>query len=538
MDPAGPARAPLRGLPLVEQTVPALLARQADRHGDREFVRACGAGRSYAQMRDAAASVALLLTQHGVQRHDRVAMLCGNRLELIELILGCAWAGALAVPINVALRGAQLEHVLANCAPRILVVEAGQAHALELVELPPGIERVWWVGDPPGAPGRYGAVPLPAFRAVDTGAAAAGAADPGDTFVILYTSGTTGRAKGVCCPHAQMYWWGVINSEVLSISEHDVLFTTLPLFHTNAINSLFQCLVAGATYVIEPRFSASRHWELARDHGATVTYLLGAMVGMLMAQPARLQDRAHRVRVALAPATPASMHQPFRERFGVLLVDGYGSTETSHIIGRPGDEQRPGYLGRAVEEFDVAVVDEHDAAVPDGVPGELVVRAHHPFMLASGYEGMAEVTLAAWRNLWFHTGDRVVREPGGWIQFLDRRADMIRRRGENISSFEVEEALLTHRGVEAAAVFGVPSDLAEDEVMAVIVPAAGTGVQPHELVAWCEPRIAYFAIPRYIEFADELPLTENGKVRKEALRARGVTDGTWDRERAGVRVRR
>jgi crotonobetaine/carnitine-CoA ligase len=356
--------------------------------------------------------------------------------------------------------------------------------------------------------------------------------------VILYTSGTTGPAKGVRCPHAQLYWWGIINSEVLGIGPGDVLFTSLPLFHTNAINSLFQALVAGATYAIEPRFSASRYWDQAREHGATVTYLLGAMIAMLQAQPSSDADRGHQVRVALAPATPAPLHEPFRERFGIALIDGYGSTETSHIIGRAEDPQRPGLLGRPVDEFDVRVFDEHDAEVPAGTPGELVVRSRHPFSLAGGYHGMPDATVAAWRNLWFHTGDQVVCDGDGWFRFMDRHKDTIRRRGENISSVEVERTLLEHPDVGAVAVYPVPSELAEDEVMAAIVPAPGASPDPVALMAHCEPRLAYFAIPRYIDLVDSLPLTENGKVRKQDLRERGVTPTTWDRERAGYRLRR
>jgi crotonobetaine/carnitine-CoA ligase len=476
-----------------------------------------------------------MLREAGIAPGDRVGMLCGNRIELLELILGCAWAGAIAVPINTALRGTQLAHVLSNSGARLLVVEPAHAAALRDVEPPGTLECVWWLdGLPEESLDRYRVVPMPAGGELSPPAPAG----PGDTFVILYTSGTTGAAKGVCCPHAQLYWWGVINSEVLGISEADVLFTSLPLFHTNAINSLFQCLVAGATYAIETRFSATRYWSLARTHGATVTYLLGAMVGMLHAQPPSAEDRAHQVRIALAPATPAPMHEPFRQRFGVWLVDGYGSTETSHIIGRPEDEQRPGYLGRAVDEFDVRVVDGYDAEVPDGTGGELVVRSRHPFSLASGYHGAPEATVAAWRNLWFHTGDRVARDSDGWFRFLDRHKDAIRRRGENISSIAVEEVLLGHPGVAAAAVFGVPSELAEDEVMATVVPQPGATIEPVALIAHCEPRLAYFAIPRYLDLVDSLPLTENGKVRKQELRERGVTARTWDRERAGYRLRR
>jgi crotonobetaine/carnitine-CoA ligase len=528
--------APLRGLPPAQQTAPALLTRQAERFGDRPFVRAPGGvTRTYGEMRDAAARAAATLRDAGVTAGDRVAILCPNRIELLDVILGCAWSGAAAVPINTALRGAQLAHVLANSEARLFVIDPAIAGALEHVERPPRLEHVRVLDSASSElPERWaGARLAPACDELP-----AGTVDPGDTMVILYTSGTTGAAKGVRCPHAQLYWWGVINSEVLSLSADDVLFTSLPLFHTNAINSFFQALVAGATYAIEPRFSASRYWSMARDHGATVTYLLGAMIGMLQAQSESPADREHTVRLALAPATPAPLHKPFRARFGVALVDGYGSTETSHIIGRPDDEQRPGFLGRAVNDFEVNVVDEHDLAVAAGVPGELVVRGRHPFSLATGYHAMPEATVAAWRNLWFHTGDQVVRDEDGWFRFLDRRQDTIRRRGENVSSVEVERVLLEHPGVDAAAVFPVASELAEDEVMAAIVPARGAQLLPAELMAHCEPRLAYFAIPRYVELVSTLPLTENGKVTKRPLRERGVTAATWDRERAGYRLRR
>ena len=463
-------------------------------------------------------------------------MLCGNRIELLDLILGCAWGGMTAVPINTALRGAQLTHALRYSDARLLVLEPGQAGALESVPPPPLLESVWSLNElpdeiPDGYPFKLAPVP-------DQHEVPAAATGPGDIVVILYTSGTTGGAKGVLCPHAQLYWWGIINSEVLSIGPDDVLFTSLPLFHTNAINCLFQALVAGATYALERRFSASRYWARAADHGATVTYLLGAMIGMLQAQPESAADRAHGVRVALAPATPAPLHRPFRERFGVELIDGYGSTETSHIIGRPEDEQRPGFLGRAIDDFDVRVVDEHDEEVNPGTPGELVVRSRHPFSLASGYHSMPGATVDAWRNLWFHTGDRVVCGHDGWYRFLDRRKDTIRRRGENISSVEVERTLLEHPAVRAVAVYPVPSELAEDEVMAAVVTSPDIHLEPIELIEHCEPRLAHFAIPRYVEFVDSLPLTENGKVRKQALRERGVTPSTWDRDLSGYRLRR
>jgi carnitine-CoA ligase len=259
---------------------------------------------------------------------------------------------------------------------------------------------------------------------------------------------------------------------------------------------------------------------------------------MLSSRPPDAADRAHRARVALAPATPAALFDAFRERFGVQLVEGYGSTETNCAIGAPWTAQRGGYMGPVRDGFDARVVDEWDGEVPDGSSGELVLRNSQPFSFATGYFEMPEKTVEAWRNLWFHTGDRVVREADGWFRFIDRTKDAIRRRGENISSFEVEQVLLLHPAVAAAAVFPVPSELAEDEVAAAVVLEQGASLDLRDLVEHCAPLLAYFAVPRYIELVDELPLTENGKVRKAVLRERGITAAMWDREAAGVVVRR
>jgi crotonobetaine/carnitine-CoA ligase len=219
------------------------------------------------------------------------------------------------------------------------------------------------------------------------------------------------------------------------------------------------------------------------------------------------------------------------------VVDGYGSTETNLVIGATAKHRKPGYMGPVFRGFQVRVVDEADNEVPDGDPGELVVRAAEPFAFATGYFNMPEKTVEAWRNLWFYTGDRVVREPDGYLKFLDRLKDAIRRRGENISSYDVEQVLLTHPQIANAAVFPVRSELAEDEVMAAIVRQPGSDVTELELIGHCEPRLAYFAIPRFIEFVDELPMTENGKVQKFKLRERGVTTRAWDREAARLTVR-
>jgi carnitine-CoA ligase len=522
--------------PPPERTVPQMLQHQAERHGQRRLVSIGGMTLTYAQASETAAGYAATLATAGIKPGDRVAIMCGNRAELLLTILGCGWLGAIAVPINVASRGAQLEHILSNCGARLMVIErelAPVVRPLDRGRFP--LETLWLVGE--GTAGTIEGLRCLPFPTPQKGLPPH-PVEPGDTFAILYTSGTTGLSKGVCCPHAQYFWWAVYTGDLIGVRDGDVLMTTLPMFHTNALNAFFQALLNGATLVVEPRFSASGFMPALARHDATVTYVLGAMVPMLLAQPPSDADRAHKVRIALAPAVPAQFHAEFTERFGFGLLDGYGSTETNCIMGAPLAEQRPGLMGRLLDGFSARVVDAQDNELLDGEAGELILRADEPFAFATGYFGMPEKTVEAWRNLWFHTGDRVVRESDGFFRFIDRMKDAIRRRGENISSYEVEQVLVSHPQVENAAVFPVHSELAEDEVMAAVVLRQGEKLSHEALLDYCQPRMPYFAVPRYLEYLDALPVTENGKVTKYKLRERGITAATWDREKAGYKVTR
>ena len=474
-----------------------------------------------AEALERAAARAGTLAAAGIGRGDRVAILSENRLELIELWLGCAWLGAVLVPINTALRGPQLSHVLGDSGAKLLVIEPQLVDHLEYVDGAP--EERWLLDETYPPPGK------PAPRA-DVG--------PGDPTIILYTSGTTGPSKGVLCPHAQWYWWAVETGDMLSVTEEDVLYTNLPLFHTNAVNTFVQALVHGATFAIGPRFSASQFWRRLVEAEATVTYLLGTMVHILAKRDPDPDEHRHQVRVALAPATPAALHEPFESRFGIRLVDGWGSTETNFVLSCVHEGAPPGSMGGITPGFDARVVDGDDEEVPRGAPGELVVRSDEPFAFALGYHNLPEKTVEAWRNLWFHTGDRVVRDEDGWFWFLDRIKDSIRRRGENISSYEVETVLTAHPQIAAAAVVPVPAEVGDDDVLACVVLREGGELRAEELMEFCEPRLAYFAIPRYVDFVEELPLTSNGKVEKYKLRERGVTESAWDREQAGYVLRR
>jgi len=520
----------LAAFPASERTLPAMLHAQARRYGDCALFAAGDAGFSFEQAPEIAARFAGTLAAAGIHPGDRVALMCGNRAEFMESFLGCAWLGAIAVPINVASRGPQLEHFLRNSGARLLIIETERLDALAHIDFNGlAIDRIWSIGHSAAV-----AINRLAVESVPPRAQAMppAALDPSQTLAILYTSGTTGPSKGVCCPHAQYFWWGLNGIRNLEISECDVLSTTLPLFHTNALGTFHQALLSGSMLIAEPRFSASRFWQRLRECRATVTYVLGAMVPILLSKEPSPEERNHVVRCALAPGVPANLHRAFQERTGIVLLDGYGSTETNFVIGGTAAEQRPGTMGTVREGFRARVIDRDGSEARPGMTGELVVYANEKLAFATGYFAMPDKTAEAFRGGWFHTGDRVVREDDGYLRFVDRLKDAIRRRGENISSFEVEQVLLSHPDVSNAAVFPVPSELAEDEVMAAIVRRPGSALSESALSEFCGLRLANFALPRFIEFVDALPTTESGKVQKYKLRDRGVTAKTWDRQTA------
>jgi crotonobetaine/carnitine-CoA ligase len=475
------------------------------------------------ELRDRAHALGGLLLESGIRAGDRVAVMSENRSEFVEMWFACAVIGAVMVPINAGSRGVQLNYVLNDCDPRAIVLADDLWAVLEDSGGPPaGVHHVWRVKAHSFELGESLPSGLPGRRCKHSIA-------PRDTAVLLYTSGTTGPSKGVLSPHSQIYWYAANTASALGVTADDVLYTCLPLFHMNALNTIAQGLISGARVVIGPKFSASRFWSRVIEADATVTYLLGTLVSILASAAPSDADKDHRIRIALAPATPESLWNVFSERFGIQLVEGHGMTETNLVIGPRDGEQRPGWMGRVMPGFEARVVDDLERDVPAGESGQMFLRTSVDGAFANGYWGKPVETEAAWREGWFRTGDRVIRDDDGYFKFLDRIKDVIRRRGENISAWEVEQVIEAHEAVASAAVVPVPSELGEDEVMAFIVLRPGVALDPVEITAYCEPRMAPFAVPRYVEFLDALPLTPTGRVQKYALRERGVGTATWDR---------
>jgi crotonobetaine/carnitine-CoA ligase len=379
-------------------------------------------------------------------------------------------------------------------------------------------------------------VALSAWREAQTWSGPLPAAS--DTACIMYTSGTTGPAKGVLMPHAHCFLFGLGTIDNFKLTSEDRFYICLPLFHANGLfMQLGATLIAGAGAALRERFSASAWIADIRRFEATASNLLGAVTAFILAQPPAADDRDHRLRVVgAAPDAPAH-DTALRERFGIAdVVPLYGMTEVNIPLYGELGHPRPGTCGKVYARyFEVEVRDpETDQALPPGRVGEIMVRPKASFGFTTGYHGMPDKTVEAWRNLWFHTGDAAVMEDDGYITFVDRMKDCIRRRGENISSFEVEAAIERLAGVTEVAAYAVPADIegGEDEIMLAVVPAPGAEVTAAEVAAQAEKELPRYAQPRFIEILPELPKTPTGKVQKAKLRGRGVAETTWDRARS------
>ncbi len=494
------------------------------------------------QLLDAGKKVARSFLDAGLARGDRIVILSGNRCEFSEVWIACALVGIVLIPVNTASKGIQLAYYLNNSRASMIVADAAamanveNAYAADEHKLK-YVKQIWCLDVLPSKI-NVGAVSVSQFPANDKPIDAIERSAASDMGVVMYTSGTSGPSKGVMCSHAQLYFYGKVTMNSLGVTSDDVLFTCMPMFHINAFNTFYQALISGAKYHVSKKFSVTNFYGDLIAAKATVTYVLGAMVPMLLSRKIDASESAHSVRIALAPGVPAQYHKEFESRTHILIVDGYGSTETNCTISSVIPNLKPGWMGKVIDGFEAKVVDEADNEVPRGTAGELLLRNKEPFSFSLGYFEMPDKTIEAWRNLWFHSGDRVTQDEDGYFRFIDRIKDSIRRRGENISSFEVEQVITSLPGIENVAVYAVPSELAEDEVMCTILMREGDTLDPLDVIKWCETRISYYSIPRFIRFAKELPRTENGKVQKFKLREMGVVEGTWDLTKSGYKVKR
>lgn len=526
-------------------TIPAVLEHQASVRGDAPFLQWTDACEplTFSQVNRCTNQLARGLASAGVRRGDKVVILMPNSIEFVLAWFAINKLGAVQVPLNTAYMGSFLEHQVNVCDAATVVVS--MRHAENLLRSLPKLDKVKRLvfvadgGAPYELPELAGELSTHRFEALfeadDTNLGIH--VEPSEIGAVLFTSGTTGLSKGVLMPHAHFYLFSELMAQLVQLKPDDVYATWFPLFHGNAqFCTLAPCLIAGARCVLWEKFSASQWSERLARSGATIVNSIGATMDFLLAQPPTAWDREHRLRVLFASPSPSQATlAAFKKRFGeVEFRMTFGQTEANMPIMTPPGVKVPEYAcGVAVDQwFELRLVDpETDIEVPEGAVGEMVVRPRHPWTINAGYINMPQQTLSAWRNLWFHTGDGLRRDRDGWYYFVDRIKDSIRRRGENISSFEVEAPIAEHPAVKAVAVIPVPADggaASEDEVKACIVLKQGADATYEELLEWCKSRIPTFAVPRYIEIMSELPMTPTERIQKNKLKAAGINPQTWD----------
>jgi crotonobetaine/carnitine-CoA ligase len=528
----------MRRVPTREEAVLRyVLERRAAEHRERPFLRLPdGSKVSYGEFRDSVERLAAGLASIGVKQGDTVAVWLPNTIDIVRVWFAINWLGAIYVPINTAYRGNLLSHVLINAGASILICSNSLIERLHAIDRG-SVRTIVVLGQSNSPVDGTEQVALSALAACTQPLPdLPRPIEPWDPQSIVYTSGTTGRSKGVLSSYAHM--WHMSGSVAYPmLDETDSLLCFLPFFHIGGTLPVSAMLNRGGSVGLGGDFSTQSFWPAVSATQATYTILLGVMSSFLSKLPPSAQDRDHTLKkVTMIPLPNDS--KEFAERFGVDVWTLFNMTELNTPIVSERNPEVTGSCGKARAGNEIRIVDEHDRDVPSGAIGELIIRSDAPWALNSGYFRNPEATVEAWRNGWFHTGDAFRVDNEGNFFFIDRIKDAIRRRGENISSFEVEAEILAYAGVRECAVVAVPSEMSEDDVLAIVAPSPGTELDPAQLLDFLRPRLAHFMLPRYVRIVPELPRTPTQKIEKYRLRQEGLTADTWDRERAGIRIKR
>ncbi|MFF7058111.1 AMP-binding protein [Achromobacter spanius] len=506
-------------------TIGSAVRSAAERFGDRTAVTFLGSGTTlaYSELHRRSNSIARGLAAAGICSGMHVALFLDNSSEQLLAYAALGKLGAVAVPLNTAARGAMLRYYLEQSDAEAIIVLADYLPAIS--ETIGDLSQIKVVLQIPGA--LEAPVQKVGQAHVENFADLYGFPDSDlqstvtykDLALLMYTSGTTGPSKANMFSHAHMLWYALEQVQYHKITSTDVVYVTLPLFHANGLlSSTLGSVLAGAHAVVAPRFSASRFWVDIAEHGATLTGLLGSMSNILLKRPRTADDAKNSLRaVVMIPAGEAA--KEFSERFATTIYSGYGLTDYSLATAFNDDDppHKLGTSGRPRENIEIRIVDDDDFDLPRGQPGEILLRAKTPWRTACGYYKMPEATLEALRNGWFHTGDLGYLDQDGYLNFFGRKKDSIRRRGENISSYEVELVVRKLPEVADVAVFGVPSMISDEEVAACVVLREGAALSEDGLATFCLANMPYFMVPRYIRFAAELPRNMSEKVVKSLL---------------------
>jgi len=525
-----------------DDTVTAALDRAVAEFGERIFLDFDGQLYTYREIDRLSTKLAYGLRGQGIAPGDTVASILDNCVEAVLVWLAANKLGAIAVPVNTAYKGAFLRHQVADSGARLIVAEPDYVERIQAIagELPE-MKAIFHKDGEPAAAGALPVSPLDMLFADDE-TPVGHVNQPGDLAILIYTSGTTGPSKG--CMISHNYFCN--NARQILTRENrtrdTVNWTPLPLFHMNALaGSIVSSMMVGARVAVSRRFSTSRFWPEIERSGATVVNLLGSLIAFIADAPdneysKRCFGQLHAVRSS--PFSP-ELQQKWKDRFGVTFAgsNSYGLTEAARVTSLSDGDYAPlGSSGKANDDFDVRIFDEDDNEVPPGTPGEIVIRPRRPHVMFEGYWRRPEATLAIMRNMWLHSGDIGKIDEEGYFYFVDRKKDYLRRRGENISSHEVETALKGHPAIADLAVHAVFAEDAEDEVKVTAMLKPDAALTEEEYCRWSIDQLPYFAVPRFFEFRADLPRSPTGKVLKYMLRDDGCTPATWDREKAGIEL--
>lgn len=508
-----------------------VLREQAKLSGDTVFLRMGAEAYTYRQTLQRAEHLAAGLASLGVGRGDNLCLFMTACPDYVFLTLACNLLGAVWIPINTDYRRSWLENTIAESDPALLICDLEQRGHLAAITLP---KCKLVVRDSASEAN------IECLLAERAESAFPADIDYGETSAILWTSGTTGRAKGVMQSHNNWIRAALSAAQMGGLGTRDVLYNCLPLYNSAAwVASVYPALLSGTTVALDASFSASNFWERTRFYGATHVFTLGAMHMFLWNAPTMPRDADNPVRVANMVPMPDAILGPFCERFGIQAIhQGFGQSEVMYLCRRVDDGQTvypPNALGVPAEDLQMALLDDSDVPVKAGEVGEICVKPLAPHVLFNGYYKAPEATAAAFSNGWYHTGDLGRQDEQGHYFFVDRKKDIIRYKGRNVSSVAVESVARQHPDLTDAAVFGVPSDEleAEHEIMLAGVRTPTSRLTEEELARFIGENAPHFFVPRYIEWVDALPLTPTQKVRKVELRARGVGRKTWDARAVG-----
>ena len=523
--------------------LPHVLKEQAKKIPDKEFLQfGYNEPLTFLQVNNLANKIANSLNSLGIKKTDKVSVYMPNSLEICLAWFGILKNGSVMVPINTAYVMDFLQYIIESSDSKMIIIaEEYMERLANIQDRIPNIEKVVvWTRDKNNEFNNHGFNETECIswnKFVESGSSDEPSVDIThlDHARLMYTSGTTGKSKGVVRPCAADYSSAQNYSSIMDLTEDDTVFTCLPLFHSNAmVMGVYPAMISGCKVIVEEKYSASKFWQWMNDFGVTKFNLVGVMSYFMWNAPVVPEEKSHKVELVLGSPAPHDIIEEFMERFNIKFTEGYGLTEVGQCtFTRPGEPFRVGSCGKESPGYEIKIVNpETDEELPRNTPGELVLRPRIPNICLHYYYKMPEKTVSDFRNLWFHTGDLCRMDEDGYIFFMDRVKDYIRRRGENISSFEVENLISTHPNIEESAAIAVKLDEqgrhSEDELMIVIVLKEGKTLDPNELIKFLEPIMPKFMIPRFVKFRDSLPKTPTNRVQKVKLREEGITSDTWD----------